>query len=258
MSKETGTFILMYHKIVDTPTANLHALSGEQFREQVRYLARSGYPVLAWTQMAQSAARFADRPCVGITFDDGFKSDLDSARFLHEHGMTALFFVSSANIGQPGYLTGDDVRELHHLGMGVGSHSHHHVRLTTLDEPAAEHELHTSRAVLEALIGEPVEHMSFPGGAYNARLLEIARRAGFRYLYTSDWGINCSRQLTAGVLRRTGVLATSRLAQIEDLLGMRRYYARQIGFYGKEAIKKMLGAQGFYRFRKTLLRLNGR
>lgn len=253
-----GTFILMYHKISDSPTTNLHTLSGDRFRTQVRYLAQSGYPVLPWNQMALDAGSCGDRPCVGITFDDGFKSDLDSARFLHERGMTALFFISTANIGKPDYLTEDNVRELHGLGMGVGSHSHHHVRLTTLNEGEAERELRTSREILEALIGTPVEHMSFPGGAYNARLLDIARKAGFRYLYTSDWGINRVRQTASGVLRRTGLLGTSRVAHIEDLLGMRHYYARQIGFYGKETVKRMLGAQGFYGLRKVLMRLNVR
>src|SRR5258705_6893847 len=44
----------------------------------------------------------------------------------------------------------------------------------------------------EEIISAPVEHLSFPGGSYDARILAIGRHVGYKFFFTSDWGLNTS------------------------------------------------------------------
>ena len=51
---------------------------------------------------------------VVITFDDGCETDLLMAGpLLHEHGMGATFYVTTGFVGKKGYLTVQQLRELH-------------------------------------------------------------------------------------------------------------------------------------------------
>ena len=246
--------LLGYHRITEEPSANLHYLSRAQFYAQVQHLASNGYPVASWEDFAEQASN--DMPLrVGLTFDDGHASDLSSAELLRSFGYDALFFIATEYIGAPGYVGTAEIKELRRLGMGVGSHAHHHVHLAPLTESQIRTELTQSKSILEQIIGEPVEHVSFPGGSYNARVLDIARSFGYHSLYTTDWGINTVRQRNARVFRRTLMLNTFDSAAFDALLRLRGYYTRQLGFHAKELAKRTLGVDRYVKLRRSLMNL---
>ncbi len=249
--------LLGYHRMTDGPSANLHYLPHPQFREQMRHLQRAGYLVVSWRDFAAAAGSASERTRlqVGVTFDDGHDSDLQSGHFLHSLGYDALFFIATEYLGASGYLGRGDVLELHRLGMGIGSHAHHHVHLAPLGDAQVYAELRQSKRILEDTVQAPVTHLSFPGGSYNSRVLDIARGAGYEYLFTSDWGVNTQRHRLRRVFRRTAMLSDIDLEQFDALLRMRKYYARQLGFHAKELAKKTLGATGYVKLRRALLNL---
>ena len=51
-------------------------------------------------------------------------------------------------------------------------------------------EIAESKDVLEGLAGRPIEGFSFPYGAYNKKLMGIAREAGYRFACTIACGLN--------------------------------------------------------------------
>ena len=57
-----------------------------------------------------------------------------------------------------------------------------------------------SKADLEAMLGTPVTQFSIPGGDYDHRVLDIAKRAGYTAVMNSVEGYNPDRE--AFVLRR--------------------------------------------------------
>ena len=253
---QMNLLILIYHSMSATgaDSANVHRLSMRQFEDQMEHLRAAAYPVLAWREFGVGRAP-PDRTQVAVTFDDGHRSDLECARVLHALGFDALFFIATDYLGQPGYLRREDVVELRRLGMTIGSHSHRHVQLTPLSDAAVLDELCRSREILEDIVEQPIVHFSFPGGSYDTRIVEMSRRAGYEYLFTSDWGLNHEAQGATRVLRRTSVLNHLDTAAFDALVRQRNYYARQVGFKTKEWMKASLGVERYVQIRQAVLSL---
>ena len=245
--------VLIYHRVHEKSAGdtNVHCLSRAQFHEQVRYIRENKFALASWQRLEAGAPGIR----IAFSFDDGNESDLECAGLLHAAGLRASFFIITAFLGQPGYLRRTDVCELHKMGMTIGSHTHTHTQLTSLDDVRAQEELTASRDILAGLIGQPIEHFSFPGGAYDARSLTLARGAGYRFLSTSDWGLNNSAQLRRGILRRNSVLNHLDLQQFDDLLHQRNYHLRQAAFRAKELLKRTLGEDRYVHIRQALLQL---
>ncbi|HZP87857.1 MAG TPA: polysaccharide deacetylase family protein [Burkholderiales bacterium] len=249
-----STLILIYHAVSDAGggAVNPHHLPWRNFEAQVRYVSEHQFNVLSWRELTDNDRRNAEMRLV-FTFDDGARSDLDSARLLAQHGFDALFFVSTSLLGTPGYLTPQEILELSRAGMGIGSHAHRHEVMTPRTESESRVEFARSKGILEDIVQSPVFHFSFPGGAYNRRLLNIGRSCGYRYFFTSDWGVNGERQRAAGVFRRTSVLNTFDARDIEALVRRRNYFRRQLAFRAKELGKKVLSDEGYSRLRRAFL-----
>jgi peptidoglycan/xylan/chitin deacetylase (PgdA/CDA1 family) len=77
------------------------------------------------------------------------------------------------------------IHEMRRGGVTIGSHTRSHVSLP-LEKPAAvKAELEGSKRVLEAALGEPIEHFAYPGGQFNAGIVGSLHEAGYRYAYTA-------------------------------------------------------------------------
>lgn len=114
---------LTYHQTADSPVASdVHVIPQSQFESQIDWLCRCGVPVADAHALGKPESGRAYS--VGLTFDDGCESDLVNARYLKERGITGMFFVSTARIGAPGYLTRAQILEMREMGMLIGSHSH--------------------------------------------------------------------------------------------------------------------------------------
>ncbi len=159
--------------------------------------------------------RVGDRPDVRITFDDGNRSDVDTALpLLEERGMTATFFVLADRIDRPDQLATADLQRMVDAGMTIGSHGRAHVPWTECDDRQLTAEIAESARDLTAAIARPVDHFACPFGAYDRRVLAALRRQGAAKVFTSDRGATSSRWLTA----RTSLRAEHRLEDLDDLL----------------------------------------
>lgn len=141
----------------------------------------------------RSALREADRHSgtvrTAITFDDGNRSDLQiGARVLAEFGRSATFFVLSARIGEPHYLSAADLRDLVAQGHRIGCHGADHVPWTGLDDAGLQREIVAARALIAQAAGTEVAEAALPLGRYDARVLQSLRRAGYARVYSSDGG----------------------------------------------------------------------
>ena len=76
----------------------------------------------------------------------------------------------------------DDVRSLHQEGFTVGSHSATHPMLGHIeDEKRLYAELRESALEIEKQIGIFPETISYPNGSYNPMVMELAKKAGYKY-----------------------------------------------------------------------------
>lgn len=196
-----GPVILMYHAVTagQTPPAWPWAVSMQQFRDQLDFLATEGYETPTMAELAAAPAKTWQGRTAVITFDDGYADNLAACEELHKRGMRATWFIVSGSVGQsPRWpddgrpagrlLNADELREIQENGMEIGSHTVNHVRLTGLDDVSLMQELVHSKAMLEDLLGNPVGSFAYPYGDWDARCVEAVKQAGYAAACTTETG----------------------------------------------------------------------
>lgn len=122
---------------------------------------------------------------VEFTFDDGGVSFLTLATpILEKYGLRGTFFISTAYLNTPLFLTTEQVAELVKRGHRIGSHSHTHPVLTELGEERIAEEWHKSVGILKDYASSETI-ASIPNGNGDKTVMQKAAEAGIRKLYTS-------------------------------------------------------------------------
>jgi peptidoglycan/xylan/chitin deacetylase (PgdA/CDA1 family) len=173
--------ILLYHH-VDDQVGPYH-LPRKLFAQQMDYLARSDYHTVTMTAYANALDETTALPdkSVVLTFDDGYDDAYTTVfPLLKSYGMTATFYIITGYVGQPGYLTWDEITEMHAAGMEFGGHTVHHVFLTALPQWLAFWEVWQSRADLQAHLGVAPVSFAYPYNDHNAAVVQMAQLAGYR------------------------------------------------------------------------------
>jgi peptidoglycan/xylan/chitin deacetylase (PgdA/CDA1 family) len=170
--------ILNYHSVGAADRSSGFDLTAAEFVAQLDWLASAGYHTLTLPEVVER--RNTERG-VALTFDDGSRDALEVVLpALRQRGMRATFFVITALVGTPGYLSWDGVRALEKAGMSIGSHTAHHARLPELPEDRAREELVRSREALERALGHPVDLLAYPYNSLRGNTVELAASAGYR------------------------------------------------------------------------------
>ena len=84
-------------------------------------------------------------------------------------------------------LNSQQIVEMHRSGLcHFGSHSHQHTILTTLSDDELNMELTKSREILEKIIGEKINFISYPNGDADERVKQACRNTGYKCGYTTN------------------------------------------------------------------------
>lgn len=164
-----------------------------RFDKQMSYLARH-CRVLTPSDLV-TASPNGSEAMVSMTFDDAFTSFDDNALpILQKYRLPAAISVPTGNLGQPPNWTLEDncpdvdevvmgeenIARLDKLGFEVLSHTVSHRNLTDLDGGELKKELERSKQTLEQIVGHTVPAISYPHGAYNAKICKAAEQAGYQ------------------------------------------------------------------------------
>lgn len=85
----------------------------------------------------------------------------------------------------PGTMTWSMVRDLHHAGFTIGSHTKTHTWLANETSERCLEEIAGSKRDLEERLGEPVRHFAYPGGQFTPAVVDLVAHAGYRFAYTA-------------------------------------------------------------------------
>ena len=123
-----------------------------------------------------------------LTFDDGGLSYYTVvADRLEAVGRRGFCFVTTDFIGQRGFLSPEQVRELDARGHVIGTHSASHpARFSALTAAEMRDEWSESRMKLEDILGRAVTVGSVPGGYFSTAVAKAAVDTGLRTLFTSE------------------------------------------------------------------------
>ena len=81
-------------------------------------------------------------------------------------------------------LTWEALAEMRDAGMTIGSHSRTHAFLSNETTARVQQELRVSRVALQQRLGIAADCFAYPGGGFNATVVDAVRAAGYRLAFT--------------------------------------------------------------------------
>ena len=179
--------ILMYHYIrtVDKeadPLGYNLSIAPDMFEKQMQWLHDNGYtPItIATAQRCIQGEPVCPPKAIALTFDDGYLDAYTTALpTLQRFGFTATFYIVNNFVGNGPYMSWQQIKSLHDLGMEIGAHTLDHRDLTKISLDDARHEIIDSKAGIEAQLGITVTSFCYPSGRLNDQVVAIVREAGY-------------------------------------------------------------------------------
>ena len=258
---------LLYHDVVEPQDfsssgflggdADIYKLTRSEFDLHLQMLDRaSGRGEVA---VLDSAARRLSAKSLLLTFDDGGASAVLIASLLEQRGWRGHFFITTDYIGKPGFVTADQIRELHRRGHVVGSHScSHPIRMSHCTEAQLKREWTVSSQILSEILGQKLRVASVPGGFYSKPVAESAAEAGIEVLFNSHPTVRTTMVNGCLVLGRYSVqqgLSARRVVSMAQGAWLPRF--QQHLFWNAKTIAKRLGGSYYLALRKSLLKDSG-
>ncbi len=183
--------VLNYHQVANT--FNALAIPVNDFDAQMRFLSENGYVTITPDELAggfSGEVNLPEKPVL-ITFDDGYTDNYTNAfPILKKYGMRATIFVIAGFVGQPRYMTWDQLREMEQNGISIESHTMNHIALEELPDDEIRNELLNSKNTIEQNLNNKVEFLAYPTGTYNLHIASIAREVGYKGAYTVKYGVD--------------------------------------------------------------------
>ena len=191
--------ILCYHSFDNN---GKYSVTPYKFKQQMDYLHKNNYKVISLNELVRHIEYeipFNQKVCV-ITIDDGYKTAYDVAfPILKKYNFPATLFIYTDNFIDisPGALTWEQIREMMKYNISIQAHSHTHPILTKRKKSEnykrylrrIRWELEIPKIILENKLNTKVDYFAFPGGGYNNKITEMARKAGYRALFNVELGI---------------------------------------------------------------------
>jgi len=109
-----------------------------------------------------------------------------------------------------------------------------------------------AKTELEQITGRRVEHFSCPGGRWGPRIVEVARRAGYRSVATSRSVAN-PPHADPFSLGRLAVMRGCSLKGFQRLCGGHDLWKLQVGDLTRSSARRLFGNSAYDRIRSLLL-----
>lgn len=243
---------LTYHKIVSAETdddQDFYSVTADDLAHQIQATLAAGYTALTFDELR--SARNIEGKKFFITFDDGTEDHhrivLPLLKELRQH---AVFFVPTAKLNRPGYLTDAQTAELSAAGQIVGCHSHEHRRLDTLSPDEIKGQLDISCQTLKRLTGKTPWIFAPPGGFITPQIQATAKDFGLQIIRTMRWGFNRRPDFTA--LETAPLNRHTTRSKFQKILQGKQ---PRLLYLGKQAIKAIIPLHAYESVRSWMFRL---
>jgi peptidoglycan/xylan/chitin deacetylase (PgdA/CDA1 family) len=234
----SGVRVLAYHRVSNDEDEL--AVSPTRFQAHMEALAAADVTVVDVGSAAQLLNEGANGRYVCLTFDDGYRDNLEHAvPVLERLQIPAEIYLATKVIDgdaqfdwyrqQPPLLSWDEIRDLARRPLfSFGAQTRTHPILPRLREDDAWEEVSGSKRDLEEQLDGPVTSFCYPGGLFRQREVELVRRAGYTVGFTCEPGVNTPAQPRMALLR----------TMIDRRDSARDFRAKIAGFYdGTSALR---------------------
>ena len=204
---EAPCMVAFYHRVADTHP-NDWSITRHGFQRHLDFFQERLEPVSLVEAQRRISDSFSTNPTITITFDDGYRDNVDFALpLLIERGMPCTYFVSTAHVleqkpfghdisvGNPLPInTAKQIREWSDAGIEMGCHTRNHVDFGKMHDPSElRREIIDAKDELEQIIGKEVRYFAFPFGTENQltpEAIETVHEAGFAGFCSAFGGYN--------------------------------------------------------------------
>lgn len=217
-----GIPVLTYHDISHNKDHQSLAVSPDAFASQMEWLYSDGWHSLSLSEFEDwlSGDRNIQEKSFMITFDDGYESIMEYAFPLFEYyGFRGVFNIIGGYVG--GYLklngnrpmlSWDEYRFLKKSGLfDFGCHTsglHYKKGARSAVLEVSERELMEDLLVFKNKVRMELDYdpyvLAWPYGEYDNNTIKIALKAGYKYLFTSNYGF-IGRDMDNAILPRLTV-----------------------------------------------------
>ena len=190
-----GFPILEYHMVQEAnpDKAYEYNVPPAEFEAQLDYLEQQGYTTISirdYLRAKKGLQQLPDKPVI-LTFDDGYESNYtELLPILEKRGLKATIFMVGNDIGKENYMSWDQLKDIQHRGVEIGSHTANHLPLTSMSLDEARDEVKLSKLLMEWNGVNTIYTLSYPNGKYTAELLDMLKEEEYLAAVTGDAGLN--------------------------------------------------------------------
>ncbi len=102
------------------------------------------------------------------------------------------------------FINWDEARTMASNNITIGCHTARHCTLDCEQDATVRDELSRSRREISEQISSQVQFLAYPNGAYNSRVISIARQIGFTHAFTTNTGF-LSRETSPFTIPRIAI-----------------------------------------------------
>ena len=167
-SKDEGVLSIMYHRFNESkyPSTNIQM---EVFLKHTKLIKDLNYEFIHPNEFQENFSIPKKQKKILLTIDDAFQSFYDVAwPYLKENKIPFILFVSTEPVGNRGYMTWDQVKEIEKESFAlIGHHSHSHEYLIEKSDQDFIKDIKKANLIFNEKVGYVPKLFSYPFGEYS-------------------------------------------------------------------------------------------
>ncbi len=167
-SKDEGVLSIMYHRFDENkyPSTNIKM---EVFLKHIQLIKDLNYEFIHPEDFQKNFNTPKKQKKILLTIDDAFQSFYNFAwPFLKKNKIPFILFVSTEPVGNNGYMTWEQIKEIENESFAIiGHHSHSHEYLIDETDQDFINDIKTADQIFKKEIGYVPNLFSYPFGEYS-------------------------------------------------------------------------------------------
>ena len=186
---EQGILSLMYHRFNENkyPSTNIKM---DIFKKHIEIIKTNEFKFFNPINFQQEFGTPKLKKKILITIDDGFTSFYRNAwPYLKENKIPFILFISTKAVGNSGYMTWDEIKEIEKEEFAfLGNHSHSHEYLINYDFIDFKNDIEESIKIFKNNIGYNPIYFSYPFGEYSLEQKKYISK-NFKFAFGQHSGV---------------------------------------------------------------------
>ena len=188
-SRDEGVLSIMYHRFDENkyPSTNIKM---DIFLEHIKLIKKLNYDFIHPREFQDNFYIPKKKKKILLTVDDAFKSFYDVAwPFLKKNKIPFILFVSTEPVGNNGYMSWDQIKEIESEKFAIiGHHSHSHEYLIDKSDQNFIDDIETANKIFQEEIGYVPNLFSYPFGEYSEFMRNYISK-NFKYAFGQHSGV---------------------------------------------------------------------